>query len=100
MRRLGDRMLFVDDIRAILLNPLLHTRETVKAALALFTGGSPFMSSVYNKPCPTLFVDLMLHFHHLDDEAVVECALVAASHSRVKRFCVENHKEFLLSLFH
>jgi hypothetical protein len=99
LKRTGDQLLFADDIRAILLNPLLHSRGTIKVALAVFTKVNSVVASVY-KPYPKLFVELAMLFDTRGDERMVLHVLAAAALSRVSRPIVETHKLFLLALFH
>ena len=51
LKRTSDQLRFKDDILSILLNPLVHTRESMKAALAVFQKENSFVADVF-KPHP------------------------------------------------
>ena len=99
LARTRDQLLFTDDVLAILLNPLVHSRGSIKAALAVFKKANVFVTDMF-KPHPKVFVELALLFDKRGDEGMVLHVLTAAAFSRVKRPFVEAHKDFLLSLFH
>lgn len=103
--RSPDKLLFADDLLAILLHPLLHSRASIKAALAVFKKANFPMAHVF-KPHPMLFVNLALLFDNRNDESMVVRVFTAATllchrkNNRTNLSVAEVHKDFFTSLFH
>ena len=94
------------DALAILLNPLLHTRRSIKAALAVFKKKANAPMARLFKPHPMLFLELAVLFDIRGDEGMVARVLTTAAlcchrnNNRTNMHFVETRKNFFMSLFH
>ena len=100
------QLLFVEDVRSILVHPLLYGRDSVAEALRLFkvNGAKALLKSVCALGGAQLFIDLISLFAFRGDEEVVASALRAAGAALRLHITtlslVGRHSAFLMTLFH